>query len=73
MRKVQALSPFTTAFIYSVFGPFTKNKERTQNFKGTEDSKYRFKIDLSKETINMVTIFHTNSSFYGKTWISIFP
>ena len=30
-------------FTYSACGPFTKNKERIQKFKGTGDSKYILK------------------------------
>ena len=35
-------------FTYSTCGPFTKNKERIQNFKETGDSKYIFKNVLDK-------------------------
>ena len=32
-------------FSYIDFGPFTKNKERIQKFKETEDSRYSTKIN----------------------------
>ena len=35
-------------FTYSASGPLTKNKERTQKFKETEDTSYVFKIELVK-------------------------
>ena len=35
-------------FTYSACGPFTKNKERIQNFKGTGDSGYTYKNELDK-------------------------
>ena len=36
------------AFTYSVCGPFTKNKERTQKFKKTGDTKYIYKNKLDR-------------------------
>ena len=35
-------------FVYSVCGPFTKNKERIQNFKETGDISYIYKNELDK-------------------------
>ena len=35
-------------FTYSVFGPFTKNKERIQKFKETGDSRYIHQNELNK-------------------------
>ena len=35
-------------FTYSVFGPFTKNKERMQKFKETGDSRYIYQNELNK-------------------------
>ena len=35
-------------FTYSTCGPFTKNKERIQKFKETEDSRYVYKNGLDK-------------------------
>ena len=35
-------------FTYSACGPFTKNKERTQKFKETEDTSYIYKNKLDK-------------------------
>ena len=35
-------------FIYSAYGPFTKNKERIQKFKQTGDSRYIYKNELDK-------------------------
>ena len=35
-------------FTYSACGPFTKNKERIQKFKATEDSRYIYKNELIK-------------------------
>ena len=35
-------------FTYSACGPFTKNKERIQNFKQTEDSRYIYRNELDK-------------------------
>ena len=35
-------------FIYSVCRPFTKNKERIQQFKETGDTKYIYKNELDK-------------------------
>ena len=35
-------------FVYSVGGPFTKNKERIQKFKKTRDTSYIYKNELDK-------------------------
>ena len=35
-------------FTYSASGPFTKNKERIQKFKETEDSRYIYQKELDK-------------------------
>ena len=35
-------------FTYSACGPFTKNKERIQNFKETGDTNYIYKSELDK-------------------------
>ena len=35
-------------FMYSVCGPFTKNKERMKNFKETGDSRYTYQNELDK-------------------------
>ena len=35
-------------FTYNVFRPFTKNKERTQNFKQTRDSRYIYQKEVDK-------------------------
>ena len=35
-------------FTYSVCGPFTKNKERIQEFKQTGDSRYIYRNELDK-------------------------
>ena len=35
-------------FTYSACGPFTKNKERIQKFKETEDTKYIYRNELDK-------------------------
>ena len=35
-------------FLYSVYGPFTKNKERIQKFKETGDTSYIYKNKLDK-------------------------
>ena len=35
-------------FVYSACGPFTKNKERIQKFKGTGDTSYIYKNELDK-------------------------
>ena len=35
-------------FTYSACGPFTKNKERTQKFKKTGDSRYIYRNELDK-------------------------
>ena len=35
-------------FTYSACGPFTKNKERIQKFKGTGDTSYIYKNELDK-------------------------
>ena len=37
-----------SGFTYSTCGPFTKNKERIQKFKGTGDTSYIYKNDLDK-------------------------
>ena len=37
-----------TVFTYSACGPFTKNKERIQKFKVTEDTNYIYKNELNK-------------------------
>ena len=38
-------------FTYSACGPFTRNKERTQKFKETGDTKYIFRNELDKACI----------------------
>ena len=35
-------------FTYSACGPFTKNQEKIQKFKGTRDTKYIYKNELDK-------------------------
>ena len=35
-------------FVYSAYGPFTKNKERIQKFKETGDTSYIYKNELHK-------------------------
>ena len=35
-------------FTYSAFGPFTKNKERTQEFKESGDSRYIYQVEPDK-------------------------
>ena len=35
-------------FTYSACGPFTKNKDRIQKFKGTRDTNYIYKNELDK-------------------------
>ena len=35
-------------FTYSACGPFTKNKERIQQFKETRDTSYIYKSELDK-------------------------
>ena len=35
-------------FLFSVFGPFTKNKQRIRKFKKTGDSRYIFQNKLKK-------------------------
>ena len=37
-------------FTYSACGPFTKNKERIQKFKGTGDSRYIYRNELDKDS-----------------------
>ena len=37
-----------TGFIYSACGPFTKNKERIQKFKGEGNSRYIYQNKLDK-------------------------
>ena len=37
-----------SGFTYSACGPFTKNKERTQKFKETGDSRYIYQNELDK-------------------------
>ena len=41
-------------FTYSTFGPFTKNKQRIQKFKETEDTNYIYKINLISLVFNMI-------------------
>ena len=36
-------------FTYSACGPFTKNKERTQKFKETGNSRYIYRSELDKD------------------------
>ena len=45
MPKMHLIQP---GFTYSVCGPFTKNKERIQKFKETEDSSDIYKNELDK-------------------------
>ena len=40
-------------FMYSACGPFTKNKERIQKFKETEDSRHIYQNELDKYCFNM--------------------
>ena len=43
MPEMQLKQP---GFTYSACGPFTKNKERIQKFKGTVDASYIYKNEL---------------------------
>ena len=45
MPEMHLIQP---GFTYSVCGPFTKNKERIQKFKETEDSSDIYKNELDK-------------------------
>ena len=45
MPEMQLKQP---GFIYSAFGPFTKNKERIQKSKETGDISYIYKNELDK-------------------------
>ena len=45
MREMHLKKP---QFTYSACGPFTKNKERIQKFKGTWDSRYIYRNELEK-------------------------
>ena len=40
-------------YTYSAFGPFTKNKEKLENFKETGDSRYIHQIESGKACFNM--------------------
>ena len=53
-----------SAFTYSAYGPFTKNKERMKRFKETGDSRYIYQNELDK------TCFQHNIA-YGdlKIWM----
>ena len=46
-----------TRLTYSSCGPFTKNKEQMQVFKGTGDSRYIYPNELDKEC-SQRQIFH---------------
>ena len=41
-------------FVYSVCGPFTKNKERIQKFKETGNTSYIYKNEFDKACFNMI-------------------
>ena len=41
-------------FTYSACGSFTKNKERIQKFKETEDTNYIYKNELDKLVSSMI-------------------
>ena len=43
MPEMQLRQPW---FTYSAYGPFTKNKERIQNFKDTGDTRYIYQNEL---------------------------
>ena len=45
MPEMHLIQP---GFVYSVCGPFTKNKERIQKFKETGDTNYIYKNELDK-------------------------
>ena len=45
MREMHLKQP---GFTYSACGPFTKNKERIQKFKGTGNTSYIYKNELDK-------------------------
>ena len=45
MPEMHLIQP---GFVYSVCGPFTKNKERIQKFKETGDTSYIYKNELDK-------------------------
>ena len=40
-------------FMYSACGPFTKNKEKIQKFRETEDSWYTYVNEIDKLAFNM--------------------
>ena len=50
-----------TRFTYSVCGPFTKNKERIQKFKDTEDSRHIYQNQLDKACFKHDMILKMNS------------
>ena len=45
-------------FTYSACGPFTKNKDRIQKFKGTGDTNYIYKIELHKACFQFKMVWH---------------
>ena len=50
-------------FIYSACGPFTKNKERIQNFKETGDTKYIYRNELDKACFQHDMTYREKNSF----------
>ena len=53
MHLKQSVALSKPGFTYSACGPFTKNKERIQEFKETGDTNYIYKNEL-KLAFNMV-------------------
>ena len=43
-------------FTYSTYEPFTKNEERIQKFKQTQDLQYIYRNELDKGSFNMILL-----------------
>ena len=63
MHLKQPASLDKSRFIYSACGPFTKNKERIQNFKETGDTKYIYRNELDKACFQHDMTYREKNSF----------
>ena len=54
-------------FIYSACGPFTRLKERIENFKQTGDTRYIYRNDLDKACFQHDSAYADNKDLINKT------
>ena len=56
-----------SGFMYSAYGPFTKNKERIQKFKETGDSRYIYQNELDKACFQLGMVYRDLKNLHRRT------